>query len=79
MISHGIASFLKERMYDASDAYQLHVCDNCGLTAIAYLKKNQFECRSCKKRTGVSTVKIPYAAKLLFQELMSMGLACRLY
>ncbi|MCO5565838.1 hypothetical protein L7F22_019513 [Adiantum nelumboides] len=79
MISHGIAAFLKERMYDASDAYQLHVCDNCGLTAIAYLKKNQFECRSCKKRTGVSTVKIPYAAKLLFQELMSMGLACRLY
>lgn len=79
MISHGIAAFLKERMYDASDAYQLHVCDVCGLTAIANLKRNTFECRSCKSRTGISKVYIPYAAKLLFQELQSMGLACRLY
>ncbi len=29
MISHGMAGFLKERMYDASDAYRLHVCDMC--------------------------------------------------
>lgn len=79
MISHGISAFLKERMYDASDAYQIHVCDNCGLTAIANLKRNTFECRSCKSRTGISKIYIPYAAKLLFQELMSMGLACRLY
>jgi DNA-directed RNA polymerase II subunit RPB2 len=99
MISHGIAAFLKERMYvyldevdvllltfqsryhryDASDPYVIHVCDNCGLTAIANLKRNTFECRSCKTRTGISKVYIPYAAKLLFQELMSMGVATRLY
>ena len=79
MISHGMAAFLKERMYDASDPYVIHVCDNCGLTAIANLKRNTFECRSCKTRTGISKVYIPYAAKLLFQELMSMGVATRLY
>ena len=56
MISHGIASFLKERMFDASDAYRVHVCDICGLTAIANLKKGTFECRSCKNRTAVSQV-----------------------
>ena len=79
MISHGMANFLKERMYDASDAYRLHICDVCGLTAIANLRKNTFECRSCRNRTEISQIHIPYAAKLLFQELMSMGITARLY
>ncbi|CAG8502751.1 5805_t:CDS:10, partial [Diversispora eburnea] len=43
MISHGVSMFLKERLFDASDAYRIHVCDICGLMAIANLKKNTFE------------------------------------
>ncbi|KAF8516141.1 DNA-dependent RNA polymerase II second largest subunit [Hysterangium stoloniferum] len=79
MISHGIAAFLKERLFDASDAYRLHVCDICGLTAIANLKKQSFECRACKNKTQCSQLYIPYAAKLLIQELQSMNIAARLY
>ncbi|KAL8434519.1 hypothetical protein Efla_000035 [Eimeria flavescens] len=72
MISHGAARMLKERLFDQSDAYRIHCCDICGTICVADLQRLAFECRLCGNSNKISQVYIPYACKLLLQELMSM-------
>jgi DNA-directed RNA polymerase II subunit RPB2 len=78
MVSHGAARFTKGRLYDASDKYSVHTCKKCGMIA-AYNDKMQIHhCKNCENRTDFSYVEIPYACKLLFQELTMMNVSPRI-
>jgi DNA-directed RNA polymerase II subunit RPB2 len=78
MVSHGAAKFTRGRMYDASDKYSVHVCKSCGLIASYNNDMHIHHCRTCDNRTDFSYVEIPYACKLLFQELTTMNVVPRL-
>lgn len=74
IISHGASSFLKERLFDHSDAYNLPVCKTCGMMATIDYSTGVGTCQICKNDRDVVNTQIPYACKLLFQELMSMSI-----
>ena len=79
MISHGAALFLKERLVDVSDKYRIHVCKKCGFMAESDLKSQKFLCRLCNATDmDIAQVYVPYACKLLFQELLAMHIAPRI-
>ncbi|KAI5148312.1 DNA-directed RNA polymerase III subunit RPC2 [Enteropsectra breve] len=67
LIGYGASSLLNERLMHSSDAFDVFVCSECGV--ICYNET----CSICKRNKPVG-IKIPYAAKLLFQELMAMNI-----
>ncbi len=78
MVSHGASRFTRGRMYDASDKYQVYVCKKCGLIASYNDQLHIHCCRTCDNRVDFAYVEIPYACKLLFQELTTMNVVPRI-
>ena len=78
MISHGASRFTKGRLYDASDAYNVYICNKCGLIASFNNKQHIHVCKTCENTTDFKYVEIPYACKLMFQELITMNIVPRL-
>lgn len=68
LISLGISSFLKERLFTVSDAFQIVVCSRCGI-----MTSSTTNCQMCKG-DRLEKVNFPYASKLMVHELMAMGL-----
>jgi hypothetical protein len=68
IIAHGASRFLKERLFEKSDPYTINVCETCGNIATS-----QTECKFCNE-DKISKVGLPYASKLLVQELMAMNI-----
>ena len=76
-IAHGTANFLAERMLHVSDNYRIFVCKYCGMHANVNTDKNIYSCKNCKNNTDIAQVRMPYAFKLLNQELYTMNIMMR--
>ncbi|KJE97756.1 polymerase III polypeptide B [Capsaspora owczarzaki ATCC 30864] len=72
LIGYGASMLLLERLMISSDKFDVHVCRACGL--LGY----ESWCQYCKASSSMSILSIPYASKLLFQELQSMNIVPRL-
>jgi DNA-directed RNA polymerase beta subunit len=84
MIAHGMSYFCKDRLFDVSDKYAVHVCRRCGMMA-AYndgtstrQRFTVFKCNTCDNRTDFDRVAVPYAYKLFAQELQAINIVPRL-
>jgi len=73
-----MAEFTKERLMECSDAFSCYSCKDCGLMAIANPEQSIWACRGCGNTTNFSHINIPYATKLLLQELETMNIGSRL-
>ena len=71
-------------MLISSDAYNAPVCQYCGLiggitTSSGKKGGRVYTCQGCKSsQDPIKSVTVPYASKLLLQELMSMGIKPKL-
>ena len=72
LIAYGTSQLLLERLMISSDRHEIDVCEQCGF--MGYLNW----CQRCKSSRTVVKMVVPYAAKLLIQELMSMNVSARL-
>jgi DNA-directed RNA polymerase II subunit RPB2 len=76
--AHGITEFTKERLMECSDLFRCWSCQDCGLIAIVNQKEGIWICKGCGNTTHFSPIEIPYAYKLLLQELETMSITSRI-
>ena len=72
LLSHGMSQFVKEIFWDKSDSYEMCV-DTVSGNIVAHNPD-----RGIYHDGDVRTVQVPYAFKLLLQEIKSMGVSCNI-
>ncbi|WCJ39192.1 DNA-directed RNA polymerase III subunit 2 [Euphorbia peplus] len=78
LIAYGASMLIFERLMISSDPFEVQVCRVCGLLGYYNHKLKAGICSTCKNGDNISTMKLPYACKLLIQELQSMNIVPRL-
>ncbi|CAJ1973639.1 unnamed protein product [Sphenostylis stenocarpa] len=81
LIAHGASANLYERLFTLSDSSQIHICRQCQNVSNVILrpvsggrKVRGPYCRHCESADDIVVAHVPYGAKLLCQELFSMGI-----
>ncbi|KAE9609271.1 putative DNA-directed RNA polymerase [Lupinus albus] len=84
LIAHGASANLYERLFTLSDSSQIHICSKCKNVANVILrpvsggrKIRGPYCRGCESVDDIVVANVPYGAKLLVQELFSMGISLK--
>ncbi|GIQ83201.1 DNA-directed RNA polymerase, subunit 2 [Kipferlia bialata] len=72
LLAYGTACLMQERLMLSSDVFIAQVCEGCGMLA------SRNWCQTCKTSKGVMPIRLPYAAKLMLQELQSMNVLARI-
>lgn len=72
IFSHGSVRILRESLFDKSDKYHIPVCIECG-----NIPNKRTYCNKCENDT-IQIKNMPYATKLLYQELLSMGIKMKI-
>eukprot|EP00357_Protocruzia_adherens_P000145 CAMPEP_0115006360 /NCGR_PEP_ID=MMETSP0216-20121206/20456_1 /TAXON_ID=223996 /ORGANISM="Protocruzia adherens, Strain Boccale" /LENGTH=203 /DNA_ID=CAMNT_0002372933 /DNA_START=147 /DNA_END=758 /DNA_ORIENTATION=+ len=68
LIGYGASNLIMERLMISSDLFEVSVCEKCGLLGYDNI------CQNCKAKDGLARIRMPYACKLLFQELQAMNI-----
>lgn len=84
LIAHGASANLHERLFTLSDCSQMHICRKCKhpanviqRTVTGGRKIRGPYCRYCQSCEEIVKASVPYGAKLLCQELFSMGISLK--
>ena len=72
MVGYGAALLLNERLLKSSDSFNVDVCRTCG-----HLRYCGF-CQYCQSSAHAALANMPYAFKLLLQEMHGMGISTRI-
>jgi len=86
-LGHGAAHFHREKMLYNSDGYIFYFCNICGLLAqrnkkganVESKSDDKYFCRQCKYNTNkISPIAMPYAFKLMLQEITALNILPRI-
>jgi DNA-directed RNA polymerase beta subunit len=64
--AHGCSAIINSCLFLKSDKFQIPLCESCGI-----IVDNRKICQICKNHVILKN--IPYASKIVYQELLSMG------